>query len=96
MNLSFAKKTVISLIKDAQKHSDQFLEVDAKTALIGSKRALDSMGLVQLCLALEDKASDLGFDFDWTSDDAMSKSKGMYRSVEALAKEFFDQYSKQK
>ena len=96
MNLNLAEKIVISLIKEAHADAGVVLKVNCTTALIGSQRALDSMGLVQLCLALEDKASDLGFDFDWTSNDAMSKSKGMYRSVEALAAEFFAQYSKQK
>ena len=31
------------------------------------------MSLVQLCLALEDKAGEMGFEFDWNSEKAMSK-----------------------
>ncbi len=72
------------------------LNVQADTPLVGTNAALDSMALVQLCLSLEDKASDIGFNFDWTSDAAMSKSKGMYRSVNALADEFYSQYSNNK
>ena len=52
------------------------------------------MSLVQLCLALEDKADEIGFEFDWTSEKAMSKSKGIYRSIEALSEEFFIQYKR--
>ena len=39
--------------------------------LIGGESVLDSMKLVELCLALEDKAAEIGFEFHWTSDAAM-------------------------
>lgn len=61
------------------------------TPLIGSHRALDSMNLVELCLLLEDASNELGFNFDWTSSDAMSKSLSMFRSVTSLAEEFYRQ-----
>ena len=32
-----------------------------------------------------------GFEFDWTSEAAMSKSRSMFRSVAALAEEFSNQ-----
>jgi acyl carrier protein len=76
--------------------SERTINVESDTPLVGSEAALDSMGLVQLCLSLEDKATDIGFNFDWTSDAAMSKSKGMYRSVDALADVFYSQYSNNK
>jgi acyl carrier protein len=59
--------------------------------LIGGDSPLDSMQLVELCLALEDKATDLGFDFDWTSDTAMSKSRSMFKTAGSLAAEFMSQ-----
>lgn len=62
--------------------------VKDETPLIGSHSAIDSMKLVQLCIILEDLASDMGFTFDWTSEDAMSRSRGMFRSAGALADEF--------
>ena len=52
---------------------------------------LDSMKLVELCLTLEDKASDIGFEFDWTSDTAMSKSRSMFRTAGTLIEEFINQ-----
>ena len=55
---------------------------------VGDKSFLDSMNLVELCLSLEDKATEAGFEFDWTSENAMSKSKGMFRTVKSLAEEF--------
>ena len=45
---------------------------------------------------LQDKASEIGFEFDWTSENAMSKSRSMFRSVQSLATEFIKQQSKQK
>jgi hypothetical protein len=61
------------------------------TPLIGGESLLDSMKLVELCLALEDMATDLGFEFDWTSDYAMSKSRSMFRTVGSLSNEFISQ-----
>ena len=96
MDIEIAKNTVRLLVKQAHEDAEAVIDINDDTALIGNKSLLDSMALVQLCLALEDKASNFGFEFDWTSDDAMSKSKGMYRSVKALSEEFFNQYSQKK
>ena len=70
--------------------------VSENMPLVGSESALDSMKLVSLCLALEDKAFDSGFEFDWTSDTAMSTSRSMFRSVKSLAEEYVNQYKAQK
>jgi acyl carrier protein len=72
------------------------LQVTEDMALIGDDSVLDSMKLVELCLALEDKAADLGFEFDWTSDAAMSKSRSMFRTAGALASEFIKQMDSKK
>ncbi len=66
---------------------------NAKSPLIGESH-LDSMNIVSLCLRLEDIAEDQGFEFDWTSEKAMSQSKSMFRSVESLAEEFLSQKEK--
>ena len=62
-------------------------EVTADSPLIGG-HGINSMSLVELCLALEDEASGGGFVFDWTSDAAMSTSRGMFRTVASLAEEY--------
>ena len=64
--------------------------------LIGWESVLDSMKLVELCLALEDKAADIGFEFDWTSDAAMSRSRSMFRTAGSLASEFINQMETKK
>jgi acyl carrier protein len=61
------------------------------TQLIGDGSILDSMKLVELCLQLEDMAAELGFDFDWTSELAMSKSRGMFRTAASLTEQFIAQ-----
>ncbi len=63
------------------------------TPLIGEYSHMDSMKLVELCLALEDYAGELGFEFDWASEHAMSKSKSMFKNVGSLANEFIAQMS---
>lgn len=61
------------------------------TPLIGDDSVLDSMRLVELCLSLEDLAGEHGFEFDWTSEAAMSRSRSIFRTAGALADEFVRQ-----
>ena len=88
MNIEQAKKIVISAIKDALEDK---VEVSEDMQLIGGESLLDSMKLVEVCLALEDLADEHAFEFDWTSEATMSKSRSMFRSVAALAEEFTNQ-----
>ena len=64
--------------------------------LLGGESVLDSMKLVELCLALEDEATVIGFQFDWTSDSAMSRSRSMFRTAGSLVLEFISQMEAQK
>lgn len=75
---------------------DKSVVVDENTPLIGDGSVLDSMKLIELCLTLEEKASDMDFEFDWTSDAAMSKSRSMFRTAGSLASEFIKQFEDQK
>ena len=88
MNIEQAKEIVISAINTALEGKAKITE---DMQLIGGESLLDSMKLVEVCLALEDLADEHGFEFDWTSEAAMSKSRGMFRSVTALAEEFASQ-----
>lgn len=65
-------------------------------SLIGGASVLDSMRLVELCLSLEDKAAEMGFEFDWTSDVAMSRSRSMFRTAGSLVAEFINQMETKK
>jgi acyl carrier protein len=88
MNIKEAKEIVISTINNALGGKAKITE---DMQLIGGEALLDSMKLVEMCLALEDLADEHGFEFDWTSETAMSKSRSMFRSVAALAEEFASQ-----
>jgi len=72
------------------------INIEDDTKLIGEDGLLDSMKLVELCLALEDMASDLGFEFDWTSDATMSRNRSMFRTAGAILEEFENQMSNKK
>tara|TARA_B100002019_G_C20713241_1_gene331311 strand:+ start:204 stop:479 length:276 start_codon:yes stop_codon:yes gene_type:complete len=88
VNLEQAIEIVISAISEVLEGK---VEISRDMQLIGEEPLLDSMKLVEVCLFLEDVADDNGFEFDWTSEAAMSKSRSMFRSVSSLAEEFLDQ-----
>ena len=88
MNIKQAIEIVISVINETLEGN---AEITEDMQLIGGETLLDSMNLVEVCLTLEDLADEHGFEFDWTSEAAMSKSRSMFRSVSALAEEFANQ-----
>tara|TARA_A100001011_G_scaffold397040_1_gene496798 strand:+ start:1362 stop:1643 length:282 start_codon:yes stop_codon:yes gene_type:complete len=83
-----AKEIVMSTISEILEGQKKITE---NMQLIGGEALLDSMKLVEVCIALEDKADEYGFEFDWTSENTMSKSQSMFRTVSALADEFIRQ-----
>jgi len=88
VNIEQAKEIVISAISSVLEVKT---EVSEEMQLIGGESLLDSMKLVEVCLALEDLADEHGFEFDWTSEAAMSKSRSMFRNVASLAEELAKQ-----
>lgn len=70
---------------------DPSIVISDDTPLLGDGSVLDSMKVVTLCIALEDVAADHDFDFDWTSDAAMSRSRSMFRTAGSLVDEFLNQ-----
>ena len=88
MKIEKAKEIIISVITDIIENK---IKVTNDMQLIGGESLLDSMKLVEVCIKLEDLADEHGFEFDWTSDATMSKSRGMFRSVLELSREFANQ-----
>lgn len=74
--------------------NDSSINLSAETPLIGCNGCLDSMGLVEVCVALEDKACELGFQFDWMSETAMSPTRSMFRTVGTLVNNYLEQAGK--
>lgn len=64
---------------------------DSKFPLMGGSEPIDSMALVEMCVQLEDYASQIGFEFDWTSSDALSRSSSIFKTFGTL----FDEFSRQ-
>lgn len=85
MDKNEAIKAITSVLQDIL---DEEFDLVAETELIGGDAILDSMKLVQFCVALEDVAEEKGFEFDWTSEEAMSRSQSMFRTIESLSDEF--------
>ena len=96
--LHFEFETISNLIIKKVKDLGDDISVTVKldSPLIGGEAPISSMMLVELCLYLEDLALENHFDFDWTSDAAMSKSVSVFRSIETLASEFVEQAKAQK
>lgn len=82
-------KKIIGIIESLR--IDKSVPLTLDTRLIGSDRILDSLLLVELCLKLEDLGSELDFNFDWTSTEAMSRSASMFRDIRSLVAEFENQ-----
>ena len=96
MDKNQAIEIVTSTIKDDLELNQMASEITVETPIVGSKSPIDSMGLVQLCLSLEERAEEIGFEFDWTTETAMSRTRGMFKSVESLSEEFVSQYNEQR
>ena len=89
MDKASIQKKIINLIEGLLEGNTE--EITGDMQLVGGNAMLDSMKLVEVCLELEDLAEEHGFEFDWTSETAMSKSRGMFRTIDALTDEFVSQ-----
>lgn len=92
MNLNESIDLISSLVKTIFDEGNFTGSIDKNTPLFGNESLLDSMSLIQLCLALEDKAGEMGFEFDWNSEKAMSNPDVIFRSIESLGNEFYTQF----
>jgi acyl carrier protein len=85
----FAEQTAMRVIQSVVGEQRR---IQPNDQLLGEGGLVDSMKLVEICLALEDESTSLGFDFDWTSDTSMSASRSVFRTVETLAQEYSRQW----
>lgn len=88
MNKIDSKKIITEVIS---KIIDKNFKINDDMNLIGANSPLDSMKLVEICVALEDIAEEHDFEFIWTSEATMSKSNSIFRSIDSLAEEFANQ-----
>lgn len=78
------EKELINLICEVV---DKEIDIKSNSSLLGGE-LIDSMTLVQICLRLEEEADKQNFDFDWTSEKAMSNMNSIFKSVDTLCEEF--------
>jgi len=90
INSSLTPGTLIQLINSLM---DEDLQLLDDSPLVGGNSLIDSMSLVQICLALEERSLLDNFHFDWTSEKAMSSLNSIFKSPETLAKEYNRQFS---
>ena len=93
MNEHTAIKMVLTKIKEVLAEDNQTVDFDENSSIIGTNSILNSLSLVTLCTKLEDEALDLeeSFEFDWTSEKAMSNMHSIFRTPKTLAQEFLRQ-----
>ena len=84
---------LIKLIKNV---IEKDIDIQPNDPLIGGDSLIDSMVLVQMCIALEEKSHEEGFSFDWTSEKAMSTINSVFRSPQTLVDEFNHQLEESK
>ena len=83
--------TIQELIKIIGEILEEKILLEEETPLIGGNSSIDSMNLVQICIALEDKSRDDGFEFDWTSEKAMSELNSIFKNPKTLNEEYNNQ-----
>ena len=71
-------------------------ELVSSSPLIGEDSSIDSMNLVQICIALEEKSQEDGFYFDWTSEKAMSSLNSIFKTPASLTEEYNSQMNSSK
>ena len=90
MAVQMTASEVVKMLTDII--DDPNFSIDEKSPLVGSSSYVDSMTLVQLCIKLEEESIKLDFNFDWTSEKAMSAMNSIFRNCRSIAEEFNSQH----
>ena len=81
------KKEATKIVIDAVKEyiDDESVEIKESSVLLGNNAVVDSIGLVNLIVDIESALSEKDIEITLTSEDAMSRRKSPFRSVETLS-----------
>ena len=79
---------VIQILEEIAASDNSKISLDKNSIILGGDYNFDSMALVQLCISLEEKSNKFGFDFDWTSEKAMSSMNSIFRTPLTICEEF--------
>jgi len=83
MEKNEATEIVISTVKEYI--DDESIEINETSVLLGNDAVVDSIGLVNLIVDIESALSEKDIEITLTSEDAMSRRKSPFRSVETLS-----------
>jgi len=83
MNKAEATKIVLEAVKEYI--DDENVVIDGTAVLLGNDAVVDSIGLVNLIVDVESALSEKDIEITLTSEDAMSRRKSPFRSVETLS-----------
>lgn len=83
MNKTEAAAIVISAVKEYI--DDQSTPINESSILLGNDAVVDSIGLVNLIVDIESAIAEKDIEITLTSEDAMSRRKSPFRSVETLS-----------
>ena len=79
---------VIKILEEIAGLENSTISLDKNSMILNGEYNFDSMALVQLCISLEEKSNKFGFDFDWTSEKAMSSMNSIFRTPLTICDEF--------
>lgn len=83
MEKNEAKEIVINAIKEYI--DDKSVQISESAILLGNDAVVDSIGLVNLIVDVESALAEKDIEITLTSEDAMSRRKSPFRSVETLS-----------
>ena len=88
---------VIKILKEiSETNNNAIKQMNEDSQILNGDNNLDSMAIVQLCIALEDKSNFFGFTFDWTSEKAMSSMNSIFKTPKSISDEFNKQFINKK
>jgi len=88
---------VIKILEEISEMNNNYIKkMNEDSLILNGDNNLDSMAIVQLCIALEDKSNSFGFDFDWTSEKAMSSMNSIFKTPKSISTEFNNQLKNKK
>jgi acyl carrier protein len=84
---------LIELIKKMYK--ERVVQVTPESDLTGENGILDSLGVIEVGVALEDYSRAQNFSFKWNLEEIFSEKKNIFKNIKTLADEFDKQQSSQ-